>query len=90
MTSSERLRYYANLFPTIGERGTWAELQSIVAHGVESSGTQHAARFLLNIWNGGLDGDDAFNIYDALGVWDEEHFRAFMWVLEDRWQNGGL
>ncbi len=85
MDNKERLRAYASKFPSTRDRGSWEELDEIIASG-ESSGTKETARFLLNIWNS----DDRFNLSHAIARWDEPHFRAFLWVIVDRWRHGAL
>lgn len=83
-----RILQLANLFPCLRAapgvgRGLWdaVALDKWAAAGA-SSGEKHSARFVLGVWNPyeawecGL-----FNVFDAIGVWDDQHRSAFeQWV----------
>jgi len=85
LSSKNRLQIYASKLPTLKNRSTWNELNCIV-EGSESTGTIESAKFLLNVWNG----DDRFNLRDAMWSWDDQHFEGFYWIINDWRKNGGL
>lgn len=69
-----------------GTTGTHAMLECLekwLKLDIEEAERQ-AALFILNLWRRSGRGVDwpAFDLYEALGVWDDEHRMAFqVWVL---------
>ena len=92
MNKRERMAELAESFPTLeGAPGVAPfdaeRLDQWADGGGRGSGSQHAVRFILAVWNYRNDwkvGD--FNAVRAMGVWDDSHRDAFrQWCAEPWW-----
>lgn len=51
-----------------------------------TTGSLHAARFILSVWNPGVDWKcGRFYVTEALGCWDDAHRRAFLTWASNPW-----
>jgi hypothetical protein len=89
--SYQRMSGLALSFPgLVGAPGTLpfdAEaLDAWAAAGGIGNGSQHAARFVLSVWNYRAErAAGPFNAVHALGVWDADHRAAFLAWAQDPW-----
>lgn len=62
-------------------------LDEWAAAGGNGSGSQHAARFVLSVWNYQAErAAGPFVAVHAIGVWDDRHRAAFLeWCLDPWW-----
>ena len=89
----ERMSRIAERFPSLrglaGVRPFDADTLARASVG-RSHGEQLAARYVLQVWNGGQHWEDEgtlrrFDLYEARSVWDAPHKAAFLESVVDDW-----
>lgn len=87
-SSQERITELARQFPTLENLAMVKDWDALAldewARGGRSHGEKLAAQFVLSVWSS-LDAWECgpFNLFEAYGVWDHDHWEAFQkWVAK--------
>jgi hypothetical protein len=91
LTMRERMTALALAFPELERRARAAVepfdaklLKRWTRSGAPGHGGMCAALFVLSVWN--PYENKKFDLHEALGVWDNEHRRAFVaWCMDPWW-----
>jgi|WetSurMetagenome_2_1015567.scaffolds.fasta_scaffold331099_2 hypothetical protein len=93
LTIRDKTSLLALSFPELSRRASHAilpfdalDLDRWARSGAPGHGGLCAARFVLSVWDPGTKWNcGRFDIHEALGIWDDEHRKAFSTWAQNPW-----